>query len=160
MRNTLLAASVGLLLISLPSQSAWAITGGEVDVDNVYSNVGAIVVIRRPTDLPDLEVPRTFATGTLIHPQVLLTAAHVTVETRCTRPSPTAGSTRSTPGGNSSTPPLRRCSTCYASTSGRYSPTPPNPRRRNTGSASAEKTPRSDAGNCTGARRMPRSMPG
>ncbi len=78
MRRLLFRGAVGLVMLGLSVQPAPAITGGAIDVDNVHSNVGAIVVIRPPTTLPDQKVPWIYLTGTLIHPRVLLTAAHGT----------------------------------------------------------------------------------
>ena len=62
----LLAASV---LLAVPAQ---AITWGEPDLDNIYANVGAIVI-----DLTDRE-PLELCSGTLIAPTVFLTAGHCT----------------------------------------------------------------------------------
>jgi V8-like Glu-specific endopeptidase len=53
------------------------ITNGVLDGIG-HPNVGAFVIIRPPTDLPDLEVPRAFCSGTLIHPRIYLTAGHCT----------------------------------------------------------------------------------
>jgi hypothetical protein len=53
---------------------AAAITNGEVDTTNKYSNVGAIVVIHHPTR----PVPYVLGSGSLVHPRVFLTAGHVT----------------------------------------------------------------------------------
>lgn len=78
MRKLLFSGALGLVMLGLSVQPAPAITGGATDVDNVYSNVGAIVVIRPPTNLPDVKVPRIHLTGTRIHPRVVLTAAHGT----------------------------------------------------------------------------------
>jgi secreted trypsin-like serine protease len=66
------------LLPALLAQSAGAITFGEVDVDNQFPNVGAIVLIRPPKHRPDLTTPRSICSATLIHPRVLLTAGHCT----------------------------------------------------------------------------------
>ena len=69
----ILAGAVALLLIwGVLGGRAWAITGGEVDEANAYPNIGAIVIA-----LPGYE-PFVGASGTLIHPRVLLTAGHVT----------------------------------------------------------------------------------
>jgi hypothetical protein len=68
----IVAGAVALLLIlGAYGDRAWAITGGEVDEDNTYSNVGCIV--------PDVSAPSVGASGILIHPRVLLTAGHVTI---------------------------------------------------------------------------------
>ena len=72
-RLSLLAAVVALGLF-VPQ--ALAITGGEVDKNNTYSNVGAIIVIYSP--FPEDQCPWAAGTGILIHPRVLLTAGHVT----------------------------------------------------------------------------------
>ena len=67
--------AVALLLISAAvNYQAWAITGGEVDQDNTYSNVGAVVGIP-----PDGSGPMVMSSCTLIHPRVLLTAGHVSI---------------------------------------------------------------------------------
>jgi hypothetical protein len=70
----ILAGAVALLLISAAfNHRAWAITGGEVDQNNIYSNVAAGVWFP-----PDGSEPVIAFSGTLIHPRVLLTAGHVT----------------------------------------------------------------------------------
>lgn len=66
------------LAATLTTSQALAITFGEVDTTNRFPSVGALVITRPPTDIPELEVPRISASGTLIHPRVLLTAGHVT----------------------------------------------------------------------------------
>ena len=77
MRMPLYAAAAGLALLGLAVQSALAITGGEVDAGNRYSNVGAILIVKNASGV-DRPVPRVSCTGTLIHPRVLLTAGHCT----------------------------------------------------------------------------------
>ena len=65
------------LLISALATStpAWAITNGEIDKDNHYANVGAIVALPKPGSGGS---PRVLCSGTLIHERVLLTAGHCT----------------------------------------------------------------------------------
>ncbi len=70
-----LGLMAGLLLVLMAAgwvSSALAITWGEVDVDNLYPNVGAFMV-----ELDDGRV-LAFCSGTLIHERVFLTAAHCT----------------------------------------------------------------------------------
>lgn len=62
-----------LLALSLLSNSATAITYGQVDESNTYSNVGVLV-----TKDPTTDEIAPFCTGTLISPTVFLTAAHCT----------------------------------------------------------------------------------
>ena len=71
----LLAGAVALLFISTSfSGPAWAITGGEVDENNTYANVGGVVWLP-----PDGSGPILGLSGILIHPRVLLTAGHGTI---------------------------------------------------------------------------------
>ena len=70
MRKLLCTVPVGLLVLGLAVQPAPAITGGAVDEQNRYPNVGTILVINPPTDNPNVEVPRILCSGTLIHPRV------------------------------------------------------------------------------------------
>jgi len=71
----ILTGAVALLLLSAVfGGRAWAITGGEVDQTNAYPNVGAVVGLP-----PDGSGPTVMASGTLIHPRVLLTAGHVSL---------------------------------------------------------------------------------
>ena len=73
--SRLLAGAVPLLLISAGfTGPAWAITGGEVDEQNTYSNVGALVWLP-----PDGSGPVVAGSGTLIHPRVFLTAGHIAI---------------------------------------------------------------------------------
>jgi hypothetical protein len=61
--SRILAGVAALLLISVAlGGRAWAITGGQVDTNNTYSNVGAAVA------LPPGESPLVFCSGVLIHP--------------------------------------------------------------------------------------------
>lgn len=74
-QGAVVGGAVALLLISAAlGDRAWAITGGEVDQDNTYSNVGAVVGI-----LPGSSEPMVAQSGILIHPRVLLTAGHGTL---------------------------------------------------------------------------------
>src|SRR5215467_14361869 len=49
-----------------------------VDLENRYPNVGAAFVVAGPNDFGFPEGVVAFASGTLIHPQVFLTAGHFT----------------------------------------------------------------------------------
>ena len=70
-----LLIAVGLmLLVVIP---AAAITWGEVDEENHYANVGAIMVFGPTEQAPDGEWWQ-FCSGTLIDPYIFLTAGHVT----------------------------------------------------------------------------------
>ncbi len=72
--SRILAGVVTLLLISAVfGGRAWAITGGQVDQNDTYANVGAFVPVP-----PDGSPPFVAFSGTLIHPRVLLTAGHCT----------------------------------------------------------------------------------
>lgn len=71
-----LTCAVALLVISSAfTRQAIAITGGDVDHNNTYSNVGCVVFV--PPD--GLAPPFVYFSGTLIHPRVLLTAGHTGV---------------------------------------------------------------------------------
>ncbi|MBP7934261.1 MAG: trypsin-like serine protease [Phycisphaerae bacterium] len=72
--SRLFAGAVAVLLVSAAfSGPAWAITGGEVDQNNTYRNVGAMVYA------PPGSEPIVAHSGTLIHPRVVLTAGHCTI---------------------------------------------------------------------------------
>jgi hypothetical protein len=67
---------VGVFLVAaLTARPARAITFGQPDTENRFSNVGAIVVTE---GLPG--APYVVASGVLIHPRVFLTAGHITAE--------------------------------------------------------------------------------
>ncbi len=72
-------AGLASLLAFCLSQPASAITFGFEDTDNVYSNVGSIV-LNHPVAHDDHQVEGLVqvCSGTLIHPRVLLTAGHCT----------------------------------------------------------------------------------
>ena len=76
MKHLLLLSLAALLMLALTPRPAAAITGGEVDGGNRYSNVGSLVVVG--DTFPG--VPFATASGTLIHPRVVLTAGHVTAD--------------------------------------------------------------------------------
>jgi hypothetical protein len=63
-------------LVTIAAVPAWAITRGEVDTENRYSNVCAIMV--PPWPEPGSGKWMYVCTGTLIHPRVVLTAGHCT----------------------------------------------------------------------------------
>ena len=76
---SLLAA---MLAWGLFGSQALAIVGGDVDTENKYSNVGAVVFA------PPGSVPNPRFSGTLIHPRVFLTAAHTVVQFEENHPAP------------------------------------------------------------------------
>ena len=72
---TVLGTVVALAAVVLSGRPATGITFGELDTDNDFPNVGAVVVTG---DFPD--APYTAGSCVLIHPRVVLTAGHVTIE--------------------------------------------------------------------------------
>jgi hypothetical protein len=66
------------LLVLAAARPCAAITNGEVDEDHRFPEVGAFLLVHPPSDDPDLPVPRIFGSGTLIGPDLMLTAGHVT----------------------------------------------------------------------------------
>ena len=71
--NARVTLVTGILTLALFVPQAVAIPGGQVDEDNTYSNVGAVVGMP-----PDGSGPFVGGSGILVHPRVLLTAGHVT----------------------------------------------------------------------------------
>lgn len=65
----------GIVALGLSVPQAVAITGGEVDQDNTYSNVACVVFV--PPD--GLAPPFVYFSATLVRPRVLLTAGHTAV---------------------------------------------------------------------------------
>jgi secreted trypsin-like serine protease len=76
MNNIIRASLYGLCLTMTlgTTTPAWAIIWGEVDTENQYPYVGAIVGM----ESPETGQPFVFCSGTLIHSRVLLTAGHCT----------------------------------------------------------------------------------
>ena len=72
MLHSVFALSLGLVALLAATTPAAAITGGTEDLANKYSNVGMVVFYQ-----PD---GRFRCSGTLISPQVFLTAAHCTFQ--------------------------------------------------------------------------------
>jgi hypothetical protein len=68
-RKIIVATVAATVLLGVP---ALAIVGGDVDATNRFPNVCAIIA----TDHPSVPTPQTVSTGTLIHPKVVMTAAH------------------------------------------------------------------------------------
>jgi hypothetical protein len=70
--NARVSLLTGVVMLGLFVPQAFAITGGQVDQNNTYNNVGALVF-----QTPDLGTI-VGGSGTLIHPRVFLTAGHCT----------------------------------------------------------------------------------
>ena len=62
------------LVAAATAVPAWAISWGEVDTENCHPNVCAVVALASPEQGWGIRI----ASGTLIHPRVVLTAGHVT----------------------------------------------------------------------------------
>jgi hypothetical protein len=75
--KALIAMALAALLAGVVARPAQAITFGEEDSDNQFSNVGAIVFTG---GVPGIPAPSIVGSGVLIHPRVLLTAGHVTFD--------------------------------------------------------------------------------
>ncbi len=74
--NARMSLPTGILSLGLFVSQAVAITGGQVDEDNTYRNVGAMVFLGPSGPTPG--EPLVVFSGTLIHPRVFLTAGHCT----------------------------------------------------------------------------------
>jgi hypothetical protein len=61
-----------LLILAVFGGRAWASSGSQVDTNNIYPNAGCVVFVPPP----ELSPPFVYFSGTLIHPRVVLTAAH------------------------------------------------------------------------------------
>ena len=72
MKSSLLSLSLAALC---GAQSAFAITWGVLD-NGANPNVGAMLVVT--DNYPNTTEPRSFCSGTLIHPRIFLTAGHCT----------------------------------------------------------------------------------
>ncbi len=72
MNGIRLSLLTGIVTLGLLAAQALAITGGQVDTNNTYSNVAAVVFA------PPGSEPSPRFSGTLIHPRVFLTAGHCT----------------------------------------------------------------------------------
>ena len=78
MKRHAMLAAFGLVMITVIAVPVFAIVNGEVDTDNKFPNVCAILSTEAPG--PDGGKTRiTLSTGTLIHPRVVLTAGHTVV---------------------------------------------------------------------------------
>jgi hypothetical protein len=64
--------------LAIGALPATGVTFGQLDSDNLFPNVGALVLAEPVADLPNLQVPLIVGSGTLIHPRVFLTAGHIT----------------------------------------------------------------------------------
>jgi hypothetical protein len=67
-----------VLALIVSSRPATGVTFGELDSDNMFPNVGALVLAEPVVNVPGLQVPLVAGSGTLIHPRAFLTAGHIT----------------------------------------------------------------------------------
>ena len=78
MKRHALSVAIGLALTLAIAVPVFAIVNGELDTDNDYPNVCAILSTEAPgPDGGDTRI--TISTGTLIHPRIVLTAGHTVV---------------------------------------------------------------------------------
>jgi hypothetical protein len=72
-----LALTVSIAAVLAATAPTSAIVNGEIDSQELFPNVGAIVVNSpAPNSFPSVPVPQSFGSGTLVHPRVMLTAGH------------------------------------------------------------------------------------
>jgi hypothetical protein len=76
--SRIITLSLTVLAFMVAPRPAAAVTFGQLDSDNLFPNVGAVMAVKPRLDLPDQQVPVVGGSGTLIHPRVLLTAGHAT----------------------------------------------------------------------------------
>lgn len=77
--KTAVFALVVTTAIAVP---VFAIVNGEVDTDNEFPNVCAIVINEAPDNQPGVAVPQALSSATLVHPRVVMTAGHTVVLVR------------------------------------------------------------------------------
>ena len=68
--------ALGLAMTFAIAVPVFAIVGGEFDADNGFPNVGSIVITEKPDSFDVLITPQTISSATLVHPKVVMTAAH------------------------------------------------------------------------------------
>jgi len=77
-----LSLVTAIIALGLFVPRVFAIVGGQVDTENKYSNVGAVVFA------PEGSQPTPLFSGTLIHPRVFLTAGHCIAQFVQNHPAP------------------------------------------------------------------------